>query len=514
MSFTVNNSVNNTGTSNTAVTVSISISSGHTVGVLVYSDGPTSFTVADSSGTNTYTARNSLTAAFGQFSQAFTAVAVGSALTSVTATGNAAGSFISVTVFDLTATGTISYADSGGTDWNFNNPATTDGTTSPLLSIGSASSGLLLGQCQDPAGGTVSTGTGFTAGPTNFAGSVSEYKAVSASARATFTDTPANQRPQVMALLFTEASAGGVTVNVPLGTLALSGKVPTVTATANQSIAVPLGTLTLSGKVPTVLTPVAIAVPAGSLSLTAQTPTVAITANQNIAVPAGALSITGFAPTVVTSGSVTINVPSGTLSLTAQTPTVQATANQSIAVPAGTLTLTGLAPTVSVGSNIAIAVPAGSLSLTAQTPTVAVSNNQQISVPLGQLVLNGLAPTIGLTQNVNIDVPLGQLTLTAFAPQVGGVVVASQPGPLDSPRIAEGHYRTRKKRAKARREQHELVEPTQPVFIAPASLEHEIKPEIAQSIERTSLAQLTAVESLRQELDDEEAMEWILKVLD
>lgn len=115
-------------------------------------------------------------------------------------------------------------------------------------------------------------------------------------------------------------------------------------------------------------------------------------------------------------------------------------------------------------------------------------------------------------------------TLTAFGALIGNcqiVISASefvpslstQPGALDSPQIAEGQYRRRKKRAKKRREDREFLEPAQPVFIAPASLEHEIKP-VVQDVERASLAQLAAVELLRHELDDEEAMEWILKVLD
>jgi len=268
-------------------------------------------------------------------------------------------------------------------------------------------------------------------------------------------------------------TGGSVTITPPAGSLTLTGQVPTVLTTANQTIPVPLGTLTLTGQIPTV----------------------SVSNNQTVSVPLGSLTLTGNAPTVLT--PVSIAVPAGALTLTGQIPTVVTTNNQTVNVPSSALTLTGLTPTVLSGTTI--------------------------SVPLATLTLTGLEPTIGLTQNVLIDVPAGQLTLTAFAPDVIGN--STQPGPLDSPRIAEGLYRRKKK--KLRR----IEEPESPVFISPASFERAPPQEVIDKVPNfatlaktvgTDPAVLSAqidreIEFLmRQEAerDDEEALVLILTALD
>lgn len=114
----------------------------------------------------------------------------------------------------------------------------------------------------------------------------------------------------------TVAAAGGTVVNVPTGTLTLTGIAPTVLTP--RTVAVPTGALTLTGIAPTVLTPRTIPVPTGALTLTGIAPTVRTGAL--VQVPTGALTLTGIAPTVKTTGLV--SVPTGTLTLTGIVPTV------------------------------------------------------------------------------------------------------------------------------------------------------------------------------------------------
>ena len=194
-------------------------------------------------------------------------------------------------------------------------------------------------------------------------------------------------------------ASANVEVEVPLGTLTLTGYAPTVVASDHQTVAVPLATLTLTGYAPTVTVSdnITVAVPLGTLTLTGYAPTVAVTQNVNVAVPAATLTLTGYAPTVAVTQSANIEVPLGTLTLTGYAPTVTVSNNITVAVPLGTLTLTGYAPTVSISNNITVAVPAATLTLTGYAPTVAASQNVSVSVPVASLALTGYAPTITIT---------------------------------------------------------------------------------------------------------------------
>lgn len=208
MSFTVNGTGTNSQVAGTTVVVSLAIPSGHSVGVLFYHAGLGTLSIADS-GTNPYTAGNTVTStANSAVEGTYYSLAIANSVTTVTLSSTTAD-FMQLLVYDVTATGTVAYSDSLGNGTYFlNNPGTTDGVTSGLISVGSASSGLVMGLCTNTnGGGTLTFGTGFTGvtfGPvSNFLG---EYKAVSANAAATYTDT-ANQSPLVMGLMFVEAGA-------------------------------------------------------------------------------------------------------------------------------------------------------------------------------------------------------------------------------------------------------------------------------------------------------------------
>jgi hypothetical protein len=209
--FTVVDKANNYNGSGTTVVVTKSIAAGHTVACIGYLDGTGVMSVTDSSGTNSYASRNSRTTPFGQTLMAFDAIAIAASITSVTLHSTQTD-FLALWIWDITASAAIAYADSLGNDYIFNSPITTDGITTGTLNIGTSSDGLLLAVAEDPGGGGLSTGTGFTSdGGVALGDSVSEHKAVSASAAATATDATINSRPIILATLL--VIAGGATTN-------------------------------------------------------------------------------------------------------------------------------------------------------------------------------------------------------------------------------------------------------------------------------------------------------------
>lgn len=199
------------------------------------------------------------------------------------------------------------------------------------------------------------------------------------------TATQVGVRTWAMRAVELKEAAAGVTVDVPAGSLTLTGQAPTVIAGNPVDVEVPVGALNLTGFVPTALAPETVDVPTGSLSLTGLEPTVI--APNTVDVPTGSLTLTGFNPAVI--------------------------APEAVDVPAGSLLLNGFAPAVIAGSTVDI--PAGEMDLTGFDPTVIAPNN--IEVPTGSLLLNGFAPIVDLG-DVEILVGTGTLTLTGFTPKV------------------------------------------------------------------------------------------------
>ncbi len=207
---------------------------------------------------------------------------------------------------------------------------------------------------------------------------------------------------------FPAAVAGGVTVTVPLGSLAITGQVPSISTGAQVSA--PAGTLTIQGYVPAIQTGVSVAVPAGSLAITGQVPS--ISTGVSVAVPAGTLTITGQVP-VITAGGVIANVPAGSLAITGQVPTVST--GVSVAVPAGALTIQGYVPSLSTG--VQVSVPAGALAIQGYVPTI--ETGVSVAVPVGSLAITGLVPTVTAgAVSTTVSVPVGTLTITGYAPLV------------------------------------------------------------------------------------------------
>jgi hypothetical protein len=220
--------------------------------------------------------------------------------------------------------------------------------------------------------------------------------------------------------------AGAVSVEIPLGTLSLTGQVPAL----DLGIVPPIASLSLSGQVPTaaISDNQSVTVPVGALSLAGQVPAIATTEHVSITPPAAALtlaaliseivipfpvatlSLTGFVPVISTPNPQEVEPPVGSLSLTGQAPVL----DLGIIPPVGTLTLSGQVPTVSLSDHQNIEVPAASLSLTGQVPEV----NIGVIVPVASLSLTGQVLTVSATQDVLITPPVTALSLSAFAPPI------------------------------------------------------------------------------------------------
>lgn len=214
------------------------------------------------------------------------------------------------------------------------------------------------------------------------------------------------------------AVTGGTTVNVPVGSITLSGQTPTVVTTDNKIVEIPVGAINLTGLAPSAEIDVNITVPVGSLSLTGLAPTVATSADQTVEVPVGSISLNGFSPTVNATNNIDVEIPAGSISLAGQIPTVVATDDKTVEVPTGSISLTGQVPIIQAGGNLSVEVPVGSITLSGLAPIVSLTENIAIEVPAGSVTLTGQAPTVVAAVDVDINVPTGVVSLTGLAPTV------------------------------------------------------------------------------------------------
>jgi len=219
MSFTVNNAVENGfGVLVTSYTVSISVSAGHTVAVAGFfndfnNTGATLSGFSDSSGGgNTYVTPVGGQSSFaGHYIMMGYSLAIANAITSVTVsiTGGGGGA-LELIIWDITATGTIAFADSEAT---FNSSMTTapDALATSSLSI-TGTDAIILSAGRDYNSNALSAGTGFSldvGSPTT--AFYPEHRAVTASAIASFTDSTAGGAASIGALAFQVSGGGGST---------------------------------------------------------------------------------------------------------------------------------------------------------------------------------------------------------------------------------------------------------------------------------------------------------------
>lgn len=205
---------------------------------------------------------------------------------------------------------------------------------------------------------------------------------------------------------FILAGAGSNTISVPLATMSLDAKVPTVVTTGNQTVAVPLATISLDAKVPTVVA-------------TATVTSYDVDGGSRPRPGRGPFSTGKFfmaTPEAMTTANQTVSVPLASITLDAFAPTVTVGANQAIAVPLATISLDGQAPTVTVTAHNLISVPVASMTLDAQTPTVVTTGNNVISVPTASISLDRYAPTVIATGNPVFPDPADVRTGITYGP--------------------------------------------------------------------------------------------------
>jgi predicted secreted Zn-dependent protease len=214
------------------------------------------------------------------------------------------------------------------------------------------------------------------------------------------------------------ASGGGASVTPSKGTLTLTGKTPTVSATANQSVTAGKGALSLAGYAPTVSVSnhISVAPSQGALTLSSNAATVAATDHKSATPPAGELTATGQAPTVVATAQKAVTPDAGTLTLTGQAPTVVATANQSVTPDAVALSLTGYASTVTATGAQAVTVPSGALLMSANVPTVEATAAAAVTPTCGSLALSAEAATITASDHKSAVPEVGELAVTGQTP--------------------------------------------------------------------------------------------------
>lgn len=172
-------------------------------------------------------------------------------------------------------------------------------------------------------------------------------------------------------------SAGGASntaINPGVGSVAITGHVPTVAQTANQSLTPSAGSIGITGYAPTISQPQSITAGGGTISITGYAPTITQGITTSIVPGVGALAITGYAPSIAQSANQFVAPGVGALTLSGYAPTLAQTANQAILPGAGVLVVTGYAPTVTQASSSPNLTPgAGQLTITGYEPTVTQS---------------------------------------------------------------------------------------------------------------------------------------------
>lgn len=196
--FTVHNSIQGYAGTTTG-NFSINIDAGHSVAVFVTSSHSAAGSVTDSGG-NVYT---NVAANGGSWWAYFNDLPA--AITSVSVTPGYESGEMRVVVFDISATGEISYVDSDTRVYNFDSVTTTDGTTTEEFTP-TGTDALVLGVARNVSGvEAIARGTGFSAPPGTGAGSggfIGEYRAVSSAAAATFTASVAGAYIIVGGIMF------------------------------------------------------------------------------------------------------------------------------------------------------------------------------------------------------------------------------------------------------------------------------------------------------------------------
>lgn len=216
--LTVVQSMNGNGGALTQ-TVSIIVASGESLSDnWYYDDGGNGGTVTliTDTGLNTHTMGASAADA-GSSHQVGTANALNIAnpVTAVTAhvTGSTLGNFIGLTIWDISATGTVSLGSTAALDTPSSTTGT-DATKTGALAI-STTDAVIVGIAYDLSSNSIAVGTGFTADATGQNGSPGEHKFISGSAAngCTWTASSAGSHEMASGSAIQESTGGGGVVD-------------------------------------------------------------------------------------------------------------------------------------------------------------------------------------------------------------------------------------------------------------------------------------------------------------
>jgi hypothetical protein len=485
-----------TGTG-TSIVVSIAVEGGATA--------YTAFTVADSK-SNVYSLAGTIPTGLGRSAAVYYCLAPTSGVTTVTITGTGGsggmfGCFCAQEVSGITALDKTNTATTGvASPLTVTNSATNTGTgdfVTTVISVGNGSAA--CGISDPPSGYTRSSisqndsadASGATAWRIN-------TSAVTDSVSWAATSWVAGC-PAVIAS-FVGAAAGGTTLSCAAGSYALSGQ----SETSGIKTALSNGTYAMSGQAAALGSAVVMSANFGSYSMTGKDASLDFSNGATVLLAgAGNYALTGAGA----ASDLELSVDSGSFSWTGQAATLAVGGGVTLTANSGTYALSGQTSS----ANISLPLSGGAFSLTGQAASFAQSGS--LAAGLGVFGLAG--QSAGFTQGTN------NFTLSAFPGSfslIGQPVTvpsstASGPGGL----LSEGHYKRKKKRKSP------PVVQSEPVFIAPASIEHELPRAVIERVPEftntVSLAQVSIradrqIEALVDESDDEEALEWILKVLD
>ena len=192
-----------------------------------------------------------------------------------------------------------------------------------------------------------------------------------------------------------EVTAAGTIIEIPLGTLTISGFAPS----PDKTLAMAVGAIDIAGEIPS--------------------------PNESIPIPVGTITLAGLAPTVV--AAFDLPIPAGSIVISG----LSWTQNIDQPIGAGFIEINGLGVVVGEGVNI----PVGTIVIAGQAPT------QQLDQPIavGQILINGQAPLIIgaeffelIAQPVSAFASMAAATITTLddTPTKEGT-----PGPLNQ----EGH---------------------------------------------------------------------------
>ena len=218
-----------------------------------------------------------------------------------------------------------------------------------------------------------------------------------------------------MRVHYTEGGGGGLTLDVPTGSFALTGNAPALLR--SYRLAPPAGSFALTGHAPDIAVGLRLDAPAGSYTATGYAPS--LTRALRMETAAGAYALTGHAPDFVTAGQIAPDT--GSYTLTGHAPALVRAYR--IAATAGEYALTGAAPVIIAGRTIR--PEAGVYALTGAAP--AITRALRIEPGAGIYAITGLAPTIGAQRQDDRD---AHATIVSVAPDGAITIIGRAAGPF------------------------------------------------------------------------------------